>query len=274
MSTTNLLYAVYLAATPGTSNTTGRIIYTVKVFTNEAIMADFCSKLMEKFDEHLQPFFTSTDINEVMESLPTDLTTNDQQLIKSRWPFFHLACSYVMPNLYYGFPPCNLIKTAVQVLYNSLKGGLDANSQQCQSIMPPIRAGSDQKYVMRSVIAIVTNSWRALQILQQQLDNGMSFSMSSYRKLLVNNCLSLKDFNYNLAMALINSSNDPYFQNVLVAQNNRIQARQVQQERLGPVDALGVQQNLDTLAECIRGEKWPRKYRFRQFTTNKNLLEV
>jgi hypothetical protein len=75
-------------------------------------------------------------------------------------------------------------------------------------------------------------------------------------------------------MALINSSNDPYFQNVLVAQNNRIQARQVQQERLGPVDALGVQQNLDTLAECIRGEKWPRKYRFRQFTTNKNLLEV
>jgi hypothetical protein len=78
----------------------------------------------------------------------------------------------------------------------------------------------------------------------------MSFSMSSYRKLLVNNCLSLKDFNYNLAMALINSSNDPYFQNLLVAQNNRIQASQVQQERLGPVDAPCVQQNLDTLAEC------------------------
>jgi hypothetical protein len=53
MSTTNLQYAVYLAATPGTSNTTGQIIYTVIVFTNEAIMADFCSKLMEKFDEHL-----------------------------------------------------------------------------------------------------------------------------------------------------------------------------------------------------------------------------
>ncbi len=78
MSNMNLQYAVYLAATPGTFNTTGWIIYTVIVFANEAIMADFRSKLMEKFDEHLRPFFTSTDINEAMESLPTDLTTKDK----------------------------------------------------------------------------------------------------------------------------------------------------------------------------------------------------
>jgi len=75
-------------------------------------------------------------------------------------------------------------------------------------------------------------------------------------------------------MALINSSSDPYFQNVLVAHHNRTQARQNQEERLGPVDALGVQRNPDTLAEHIRGEKWPRKHQFRQFTTNKNLLEL
>jgi hypothetical protein len=86
-----------------------------------------------------------------------------------------------MPNLYYGFPPCNVIITAVKAFYNSLKGGLDANSQQCQSIMPPIRAGFEQKYVICLVIAIVTNWWRALQVLQQPLDNDRSFSMSSYR---------------------------------------------------------------------------------------------
>jgi hypothetical protein len=79
MSTTSLQYAVYLAATPGTSNTKGRTIYTVIVFANEDIMADFRSKLMERFDEHLRPFFTSTNINEVMESLPTDLTTKHQE---------------------------------------------------------------------------------------------------------------------------------------------------------------------------------------------------
>ena len=169
---------------------------------------------------------------------------------RSIYPYF-CQVHYVIPNLYHGFPPCNVIKTAVQALCNSLKGGLDANSQQCQSIMPPIRTGFKQKNVIRLVIAIVANSWRALQILQQPLDNDISFSMSSYRNLLVNNCLSLKDFNYNQAMALINSSSDPYFKNVLVAQNNRTQARQVQQQSLGPVGALGVQRNPDTLAECI-----------------------
>jgi len=59
----------------------------------------------------------------------------------------------------------------------------------------------------------------------------MTLSVHSYRKLLVNSCLSLKDFRYKLAMALINSSSDPYFKIVLVAQNKRNQGRQGEQHR-------------------------------------------
>jgi hypothetical protein len=65
------------------------------------------------------------------------------------------------------------------------------------------------------------NAWRAQQLLHQPIDTDSTFSFNSYRKMLVNQYASLKDFNYNLVMAMINSSIDPYFQNVLVAHPNR-----------------------------------------------------
>jgi hypothetical protein len=209
-----------------------------------------------------------------MLGLPSTLTKSEIQLICTRWPFFNIAHSYAVPNLQYGFPSCNVIKTAVQALYNSMKGGLDANSQQSLAILPPIKTGFEQKYVIRLIIAIVTNSWRALQLLGQPIDHETSFSMYMYRKQLVNNCLSLKDFSYNLPMALITSSTDPYFQNVLVAHTNRTQNSGRGHQTMPTVDALGVERNPDTLAERLQGVSWPRRHRFRQFTKNKILLEL
>jgi len=77
------------------------------------------------------------------------------------------------------------MKTAVEALYNNLKGGLDSNSQQFQAILPPIKISFEQIYVILLLISSVINAWRA----QQQ-------------------CSTLKDFNYKIAMALIQRSTD------------------------------------------------------------------
>ena len=86
-------------------------------------------------------FYSSSNIDEVMLSLPSTLTKKEIQLIHTQWPFFNIAYSYVVLNLPYSFPSCNIIKTAVQALYNSMKVGLDANLQQSLAILPPIKTG-------------------------------------------------------------------------------------------------------------------------------------
>jgi hypothetical protein len=47
-----------------------------------------------------------------------------------------------------GFPSCALFKSSFQSLYNVIKGGLDANTQQCVSIHPNVKVSFDQKYVI------------------------------------------------------------------------------------------------------------------------------
>jgi hypothetical protein len=47
---------------------------------------------------------------------------------------------------YKGFPPTSLYKTTFQMMYNCLKGGLDAKGQQCAAIQPKIKVGFEQKY--------------------------------------------------------------------------------------------------------------------------------
>jgi hypothetical protein len=118
------------------------------------------------------------------------------------------------------------VKTAVQALCNSLKGGLDAN-----------------------LTSIVMNAWRVQQLLQQPIDTDSTFSFHSYRSLLVNQFASLKDFNYKLAVALIDSSADPYFQNVLVAHPNRTIAEE--QNKINVNAQLGILQDPATLVERI-----------------------
>jgi hypothetical protein len=100
------------------------------------------------------------------------------------------------------------MKTAVEALYNNLKGGLDSNSQQFQAILPPIKISFEQIYVILLLISSVINAWRAQQLLQQPIEPGSAFSLHLHRKLLVNQCSTLKDFNYKIAMALIQRSTD------------------------------------------------------------------
>jgi hypothetical protein len=68
----------------------------------------------------------------------------------------------------------------------------------------------------------VTNAWRAQQLLQLPIDQEIEFSVTAYRNRLVSHCASLKDFNYKLAVALIESLVYPYFQNVLVVKTKFI----------------------------------------------------
>jgi hypothetical protein len=101
-------------------------------------MQQFCSAIIDTLNGVLQPFYRSSTLNELIEQLPEALSLKEVNLIVSRWPFFAMARSHVIPNMYFGFPPCSVMKTAVQLLYKSLKGGLDSNTQQFQSIILPL----------------------------------------------------------------------------------------------------------------------------------------
>jgi hypothetical protein len=149
---------------------------------------------------------------------------------------------------------------------------LDSNLQQFQATLPPIKTGFEQEYVIHLLISIVSNAWRAQQLLQHPTERGNGFSLHSYRKLLVNQCSMLKDFNCKLAMALIESSTDPYFQNVLVANNNRNPARGHNEMSM---DArLGIVRDPTTLAQRINDEIMSKRQRYCGFTNRKNLLEL
>ena len=115
---------------PGTSNTNGRILYTVLVYASSKVLDEFITSTINMFNSVLLPFYQSMMINELMENLLNTMLNSELKLIASRWPFFTLAHSYVVLNIFYRFPACSVMKIKVQALYNSLKGGLDANSQQ------------------------------------------------------------------------------------------------------------------------------------------------
>jgi hypothetical protein len=269
MITLKVQWALYVVGQPGTASNTGRIIYIVFVYAPTEPLQQFMDEATAAFEPVLSRFYTNTTVDAVMESLPDTILEKQRNLIRSRWPFFTLCRNFVVPDMYFGFPSTSVIKTAVQTLYNSLKGGLDANTQQYASIVPPIKTGFEQKYIIRLLMAIVTNSWRAQQVLLQPVNLERQFSLLGYRKALVNNCPSLKDFNYKLAMALIDSASDPYFQNVLVADANR---------RVAAQSFLTVAATLErdpvTLQERIDAERWPKKHRYRGFTHRKNLVEL
>jgi hypothetical protein len=82
----------------------------------------------------------------------------------------------------------------------------------------------------------------------------------------------LKDFNYKLAMALINSLADPYFQNVLIANPNRAAAKENNEVTMD--NQLGIVQDPATLAQRIQVEKWPKKHCYCGFTNWRNLMAL
>jgi hypothetical protein len=61
-----------------------------------------------------------------------------------------------------------LFKTSYQCLYNNIKGGLDANTQQYVSIQPNVKVSFESKYIIHMVLAAVTNAWRTCQLIHTE----------------------------------------------------------------------------------------------------------
>jgi len=273
MATCNLNWAIYIEGQPGTSNTHGCIIYIAMIYASEDVMEEFLTSVMKMFETILSPFYMATNVDDLQEHLPESLTTDDVNLIRSRWPFFKLARSYIVPNMYYGFPSCSVMKTAIQTLYNTLKGGLDSNSQQFQAILPLIKTGFEQKYVICLLISIVTNTWRAQQLLQQQIKPRSGFSLHSYRKLLVTqSVLDTERFQLQTCNGFDSKLYRSVLPNVLVANNNQNPARG--QNEMSMDARLGIVRDPSTLALRINDEMMPKRQLYCGFTNRKNLLEL
>jgi hypothetical protein len=103
-----------------------------------------------------------------------------------------------------------MFKSKFQILHNSLKGGLDANTQQYVSMQPLVNKKFEVKYIIRMMKAIVMNARRSYQILLETIDVD-HFTVSLIKKRLRNSRMPLQEFNYNLAVKLINSSMNPKF---------------------------------------------------------------
>ncbi len=81
-----------------------------------------------------------------------------------------------------GFPSCALFKSSFQSLYNAMKGGLDANTQQYMSIRPNVKVSFEQTYVICMLLANASNSWRGYQLLQLSDDiEDMSLSQLKHK---------------------------------------------------------------------------------------------
>jgi hypothetical protein len=96
--------------------------------------------------------------------------------------------------------------------------------------------------------------------------------MMAYQKSLGSTMNTLKDFCYNLAAALINSANNVYFQNVLIAEPNRAHGRRAEAQDINT--ALGFDRHPNKLAEHLLQEQWPKRHWYRSFMNQKNLLEL
>jgi hypothetical protein len=73
-------------------------------------------------------------VDKVLEMIPVHLKSCLVELFKTRWPFFSAVWHHATSKTSNGFPPTKIFKTSFQTLYNSLKGGLDANLEQVASI--------------------------------------------------------------------------------------------------------------------------------------------
>jgi len=129
---------------------------------------------------------------------------------------------------------------------------------QYHSITPSNHTGFEQKYVIRLILCIFKNAWRAQQLLHATIDEEQRFSMMAYRKSLGSTTQTLKDFCYNLAAALINSANDVYFQNVLIAEPNRACRSRAKAQNVNA--ALSFDRQPDALAERLLQEQWSKRY--------------
>jgi hypothetical protein len=158
-----------------------------------------------------------------------------------------------------------MFKSKFQIMYNSLKGRLDANMQQYVSIQPPVKTKFEAKYIIRMMIAIVTNAWRSYQLLSETIDID-TFTLSMFKKRLRNSGMPLQEFNYNLAIAHINSSTNPNFLNGI------FQATTIDESITEAVNSVEI--NYSTLRDRLHNQFVPLKHRRRAFMNNRALLEL
>jgi hypothetical protein len=267
MVVTNSAYCCYVVGKAGFEGSDGRIIYIVGCTAKEEVMEAFMSSLSQRCNEILSPFYTSVDVETVLSSLPEELAEETKDIIRTRWPFFHfmrtdVTTKYDPPM---GFPATALFKTPFQALYNAFKGGLDNNTQQYCSIKPMMKTCFETKYVIRLLLSIVTNSWRAKQFLSHGTDEAPG--METYRKILSNHGPNLRDFTHKLALGLIESSTDPYFQNVIFSQTNNSNDTQVEVDYNIPRDPT-------TLKRRIESCTWPKRFKLKRFSTDPTFVEL
>ena len=130
------------------------------------LILDYANELFDPYldgiGKLLIPFYQVSSIAEVREALPHDLDKNAMEVFTTRWTFFIPTWRHAIEETESGFPSCNIFKASFQVLYSSLKGGLD--TEQVASITPGVKVGFKQKYVLRLITALVMNAWRTIQL--------------------------------------------------------------------------------------------------------------
>lgn len=89
--------------------------------------------------------------------LPDGMTEINKKILEIG--FFSVMRNHLehYPNI--AFPATSVFETEVQVLFNPLKGGLDAKSQQFAAICPYFKTKFESKYVKCLLLAVVSNSW-------------------------------------------------------------------------------------------------------------------
>jgi len=154
------------------------------------------------------------------------------------------------------------------VLYNSLKRGLDANTEQVASITPGVKVGFEQKYVLRLITTLVTNAWMSIQLLNYGIEiEKMAFTKT---KLALNHSgIKLKDSTFNLPMGLIRSADERmYYIDRSLSEGMTDAAQNL------PLLQLPFQHNESTLMERLRKLKWPMWFKIKHFNKNRDLLDL
>jgi hypothetical protein len=266
-------YAVYVVAQPGTNTGYGRIIYTVFGECTVEYGDEFTARYFPTLGQLLLPFYTATTTDEVVEALPNDLNKDLVNVVATRWPFFKSVREFALAIPTLGFPATSLFKTSFQTLYNCLKGGLDANTQQYNSILPKLNVTFEQKYVIRMLLSIVTNSWRAFQLLRSNIAIEQS-KFTTFRTKLNKRPEKLTDFNYNLALALLRSAESKTLGNMFLDNPIIIDSSTIG-KNYGEIPAdLGFNRRPETLQERISDIKWPLRFRLKHFSKNSTLVEL
>ena len=269
MLVTGCNHCCYICARPGTAHSKGRIIYQVFGQLTSAYANERVKRLLDHTTSLLQPFFTSNSWDELKPQLPPNLSSSDIEMVRTRWVFFKAVRKEALSCGMTGILPTSLFKTSYQCLYNSIKGGLDANTQQCVSIQPNVKVSFETKYIIRMMLAGVTNAWRAYQLLHTEFSEEHDWSYSAIKKKVQNSDIKLRKFMHCLAMSLIRSADKPIINNHAM---NQSEYQQVTEEN--NTTTLGFQPAPETLQERVNAVEWPKRYKYKAFNRVKDLIEL